>query len=145
MIPDHRRELPFAEHSRLGPFEHPGGVDLGCGQRTCVDVEQHLAASVSASGLGLADSPGAFQVTVRCRDAARMNGLHSRTLIGSGKIVFTDTFTVSPAAAKCTTTSGASRPRTGTDRTLKVSLHAPRVRVSRWNALTRAALRPRSR
>ena len=128
MIPDHRRELPFAEHSRLGPFEHPGGVDLGCGQRTCVDVEQHLAASVSASGLGLADSPGAFQVTVRCRDAVRMNGLHSRTLIGSGKIVFTDTFTVSPAAAVCSTTAGSIRPRTGTDRTLKVSLNAPRVR-----------------
>ena len=68
------------------------------------------------------------RVNISCRDAVEIDGLDDHTLTGTGTLSFTDPFTVSPAVAACTTTAGTVTPTTGRDRTLSVSLAAPRIR-----------------
>jgi hypothetical protein len=67
-------------------------------------------------------------VNVSCRDAVEIDGLADHTLTGTGDISFTDEFTVTPAAAACTTTTGTITPDTGHNRTLNVTQTAPRTR-----------------
>ncbi|WP_419932390.1 hypothetical protein [Candidatus Poriferisodalis sp.] len=91
-----------------------------------------LSCTAAGTVTATASLPGAGSRTARlavsCRNAVRITGLadQSRTGTGAGRV--TDTFTVRPARAVCTSTSGTVTAGAGRARTLSVPLTAPATR-----------------
>ena len=109
---------------------------FGFGPSAATTFYRSATATLTCTGTGTATATATLsgatsntaQVAVSCLDAVTVTGLADQTHTGAGAHTFTDAFTVAPATAACTTTSGTVAAGAGGARTVSVALTAPAAR-----------------